>query len=513
MAEKKNKFFDEFPPVSTEAWQNKIIADLKGADFEKKLVWRTNEGFNVQPYYRQEHLEKVKYLDTLPGTYPFVRGAKINSNNWYIRQDIKVASLEGANKKALEILNKGVNSLGFIFDDCTKLTPRDITVLLKDIRLDSIDTTLVCNNIETAINFVNYISENYKNNSISASVNINPLDTLTVKGYLSDTDLNGLKPLMEKTAALKKFRTTAITGKNFRDAGSNIVQELAFSLAMGAEYLTKLTDEGLDALTATSKLKFNMGVGTNYFMEIVVVMAWWAGRGQPPLAQRDWLGVLGLGFIGYYLSRMLDFAGLQYITASLERLILYLGPTLVLLLGWALRGRRITRGQLAATAVSYCGALLVFGIELRVAPTGATAWGALLVFISTFTYALYLFYSGEFVQRLGSLRLVGLATAFACVCCIAQFLLVKPLAAAQVAPEVIWLSVLNATVCTAVPVLLVMMAVERLGPSLASQVGMIGPLSTIAMGIVILGEPFTPWLAAGTALVVAGIFMFSRTGR
>lgn len=117
------------------------------------------------------------------------------------------------------------------------------------------------------------------------------------------------------------------------------------------------------------------------------------------------------------------------------------------------------------------------------------------------------------MQRLGSLRLVGLATAFACVCCIAQFLLVKPLAAAQVAPEVIWLSVLNATLCTAVPVLLVMMAVERLGPSLASQVGMIGPLSTIAMGIVILGEPFTPWLAAGTALVVAGIFMFSRAGR
>lgn len=263
---------------------------------------------------------------------------------------------------------------------------------------------------------------------------------------------------------------------------------------------------GVDAVTL---IMYRMLFALPFF----VVMAWWAGRGQPPLAQRDWLGVLGLGFIGYYLSSMLDFAGLQYITASLERLILYLGPTLVLLLGWALRGRRITRGQLAATAVSYCGALLVFGIELRVAPTGATAWGALLVFISTFTYALYLFYSGEFVQRLGSLRLVGLATAFACVCCIAQFLLVKPLAAAQVAPEVIWLSVLNATVCTAVPVLLVMMAVERLGPSLASQVGMIGPLSTIAMGIVILGEPFTPWLAAGTALVVAGIFMFSRAGR
>ncbi|MCF8360209.1 MAG: methylmalonyl-CoA mutase small subunit [Prolixibacteraceae bacterium] len=273
MAEKKTKFFDEFPPVSTEAWQNKITADLKGADFEKKLVWRTNEGFNVQPYYRQEDLERVKYLDTLPGNYPFVRGSKTNNNNWFIRQDIKVASLEDANKKALEILNKGVNSLGFILDDGTKLTPRDITVLFKDIRLDSIDTALVYNNIDAAIIFANYISENYKNSNISASVNINPLDTLTLKGYLSNTDLNGLKPLMEKTAALKKFRTTAITGKNFRDAGSNIVQELAFSLAMGAEYLTKLTDEGLDALTAASKLKFNMGVGTNYFMEIAKLRA------------------------------------------------------------------------------------------------------------------------------------------------------------------------------------------------------------------------------------------------
>ncbi len=250
-----------------------------------------------------------------------------------------------------------------------------------------------------------------------------------------------------------------------------------------------------------------------FALPFFVLMAWWAGRGKPPLARRDWVGVLGLGFTGYYLSSMLDFVGLQYITASLERLILYLGPTIVLLLGWLLRGRRITRAQLVATSVSYLGALLVFGVELRFAPTGATAWGALMVFLSTISYALYLFYSGEFVQRLGSLRLVGLATTVACLCCIAQFLLVHPLAAAQVAPEVIWLSLLNATACTAAPVLMVMMAVERIGPSLAAQAGMIGPLSTIAMGIVILDEPFTLWLAAGTVLVVAGIWLFSRAGR
>lgn len=282
------------------------------------------------------------------------------------------------------------------------------------------------------------------------------------------------------------------------------VGAIAFS---GKAIIVKLAyRHGVDAVTL---IMYRMLFALPFF----VVMAWWAGRGKPALTRADWLGVLGLGFSGYYLSSMLDFMGLQYITASLERLILYLGPTLVLLLGWALRGRRIARGQVLASAVSYGGALLVFGLELHVAPTGATAWGALLVFISTFTYALYLFYSGDFVQRLGSLRLVGLATAFACVCCIAQFLLLRPLSAMQVAPPVIWLSVLNATLCTAVPVLLVMMAIERIGPTLASQVGMIGPLSTIAMSIVLLGEPFTPWMAAGTALVVAGIYMFSRAGR
>ena len=210
---------------------------------------------------------------------------------------------------------------------------------------------------------------------------------------------------------------------------------------------------------------------------------------------------------------MLDFAGLQYISASLERLILYLGPTLVLALNWAVKGQRVTRGQLLAMAVSYSGALLVFGIELRLVPSGAIAWGAFLVFLSTASYSVYLFFSGEFVQRIGALRLGGWATAVACAFCIAQFLVLRPLSAAQVAPEVLWLSLLNGTLCTAAPVLMVMMAIERIGPALAAQIGIIGPLATIGMGIVVLGEPFTPWLVAGTALVVAGIYLFTRAGR
>ena len=279
---------------------------------------------------------------------------------------------------------------------------------------------------------------------------------------------------------------------------------IAFS---GKAIIVKLAYRyGVDAVTL---IMLRMVFALPFFL----VMAWWAGRGKPPLTRRDWAGVVALGFSGYYLSSMLDFAGLQYISASLERLILYLGPTLVLLLNWRVKGQPVSRAQWVAMAVSYAGALLVFGVELRVAPGGATAWGALLVFMSTFSYSLYLFYSGEFVQRLGALRLGGWATAVACAFCIAQFLLLRPLSAAHMAPQVLWLSVLNATACTAAPVLLVMMAIERIGPVLTAQVGILGPLATIVMGIVLLGEPFTPWLVAGTVLVVCGIYLFSRAGR
>jgi len=251
-----------------------------------------------------------------------------------------------------------------------------------------------------------------------------------------------------------------------------------------------------------------------FALPLFALMAWWAGRGKPALTRRDGFGVVGLGFSGYYLSSFLDFAGLAYITASLERLILYLNPTLVLLFGWIVYRRRITRWQFAGMAVSYSGVLLVFGHEVSLGQSAAAAWGALLVFLSAVSYAVYLVASGEFVKRLGSLRLVGLATSVACLLCIAQFLLLRPMSAAfEVAPEVIWLSVLNATLCTAVPVLAVMMAIERIGPAMAAQTGMVGPMSTILMGVLLLGEPFTVWIAAGTVLVVAGIFVFTRTGR
>jgi drug/metabolite transporter (DMT)-like permease len=246
-----------------------------------------------------------------------------------------------------------------------------------------------------------------------------------------------------------------------------------------------------------------------FALPLFLLLAWWAGRGKPALTLRDWVVVSGLGFSGYYLASFLDFLGLQYISASFERLILYLNPTLVLLMGVLLFRRRVTGRQLLALAVSYAGVALVFGQEMRLEGSNVLL-GAVLVFASAVSYAVYLVYSGEEVRRLGSLRLTGLASTVACVLCILQFVLLRPLDTAfAVAPEVIWLSVLNATACTFAPVLMVMMAIERVGATMVAQTGMIGPMSTILMGVVLLGEPFTVWVAAGTLLVLLGVWLLT----
>ena len=280
-----------------------------------------------------------------------------------------------------------------------------------------------------------------------------------------------------------------------------VVGTLAFS---GKAIIVKLAyRHGVDAVTLIMLRML-------FALPVFMAMAWWASRGQAPLARNDWVGVFLLGFSGYYLASFLDFAGLAYISASLERLILYLNPTIVMLLGLVLFKRRTTRRQMLAMAISYSGVVLVFGHEITLQGKDAV-WGALLVFLSAISYALYLVYSGEMVKRVGSLRLVGLASTVACLCCLLQFVLLRPLAAALVAPEVVWLSLLNASVCTVLPVLMVMMAIERIGASMTAQTGMLGAMSTILMGVVVLGEPFTVWVAAGTALVIAGIYIFSQS--
>jgi drug/metabolite transporter (DMT)-like permease len=301
-----------------------------------------------------------------------------------------------------------------------------------------------------------------------------------------------------KKATQKRFATGLMLA---------IVGSIAFS---GKAIIVKLAYRfGVDAVTL---IMYRM----LFALPIFAVMAWWASRGKAALTCKDWLGIFGLGFSGYYLASFLDFAGLAYISAALERLILYLNPTLVLILGWLLYKKRMTSRQIGAMALSYAGILLVFGYELSIqgvsinGGNGNAAWGALLVFGSAVSYAIYLSYSGEMVKRLGSLRLVGLATTVACLLCIGQFAVLRPLSAMVVAPQVIWLSVLNATLCTALPVLAVMMAIERIGAPLAAQTGMIGPMSTILMGVFILGEPLSGWIIAGTVLVLAGVYMVSR---
>lgn len=260
---------------------------------------------------------------------------------------------------------------------------------------------------------------------------------------------------------------------------------------------------GVDAVTV---LFFRMLFALPFFL----AMAWWASRDKPALSSEDKRMVLLLGVTGYYLASFLDFLGLQYISASLERLILYLNPTLVLAFGVLLFGTKVSRRQLVAIGVSYAGVALVFGNEAGFQGPDAVL-GSVLVFGSAVSYAVYLVYSGEVVRRLGSLRLVGLASTVACALCIGQFFVLRsPELALSATAPVLWLSLLNATVCTVAPVLMVMMAIERIGPTLAAQTGMVGPMSTLLMGIVILGEPFTAWVAAGTVLVLLGIWLLAR---
>ncbi len=244
-------------------------------------------------------------------------------------------------------------------------------------------------------------------------------------------------------------------------------------------------------------------------LPLFLALAWWAGRGKPAFSAREWRTVAGLGFCGYYLASLLDFMGLQYISAGLERLILYLNPTLVLLLSVVLLGKRLSARQAVAMVLSYAGVAVVFGQELHLAGTHA-ALGASLVLASAVSYAVYLVYSGLWVQRLGALRLTGAATSVASVLCIVQLFVLRPPSAALVPEPVLWLSLANATVCTFAPVLMVMMAIERIGATLSAQAGMVGPMSTVLLGVWLLGEPFTPWVVAGTVLVLAGVGLLAK---
>jgi len=245
-----------------------------------------------------------------------------------------------------------------------------------------------------------------------------------------------------------------------------------------------------------------------FSLPVFAAVAIWKMRTQPPLSVADRWRLVGLGLLGYYLSSYLDFLGLQYISVGLERLILFLTPTFVLLITAVFLKRRIHPAQWLALGLSYCGIVLVFVHDLG-AGAGSIVTGSLLVLGSALAYAIYLLGTGEMVRRIGSLRLVAYAMCVSSAACIAQFFILRPASMLVQPLQVYGLSLVNGIFCTIFPVFMTMAAVQRIGAATASQAGMIGPVSTLFLGWALLGEPITTVQMAGTGLVLAGIYMLS----
>ena len=271
MSNNKEKLFTEFTAPTTQEWLDKIEVDLKGADFQKRLVWRTNEGFNVQPFYRREDLANLKAVDSLPGEFPFVRGNKKDNNLWFVRQDINAENAKAANAKALDILNKGVDSLGFkISGDA--VSAEFIATLLDGILPQYVELNFkTCQRhcVELAEILVAYFKEKgYPLADLKGSINFDPIEKILKKGKDVSPVLAQAKSLIEALKELPGYKCINVNSVSLNNAGAYIYQELGYALAWGAEYLNVLTEAGVDATEAAKRIKFNMGVSENYFMEI-----------------------------------------------------------------------------------------------------------------------------------------------------------------------------------------------------------------------------------------------------
>ena len=272
MEEKLNLLAD-FPAISTKEWKEKIITDLKGADFDKKLVWRTPEGFNVQPFYRQEDLRGLKTTVSAPGQFPYVRGTRTN-NEWAIRQNICACeNPRKANKLALDILNKGITSLGFCLN-ADKLNYRYIKNLLKDIDARAINinfTICPCKAAKLADILVRYYGRcGYDFKSVYGSINVDPIKGMLLKGKdLSREQIAAkLAEVVNACKTLVNYRVVGVNSIILNNSGAYCAQELAYALAWGAEYMTMMTEAGVPNYLAAREIRFNMGIGGNYFMEI-----------------------------------------------------------------------------------------------------------------------------------------------------------------------------------------------------------------------------------------------------
>lgn len=271
MDNNSKKLFQEFVAPTTQEWLDKIQVDLKGADFQKRMVWRTNEGFNVQPFYRREDVEKLQTPDSLPGEFPFVRGNKKLDNEWYVRQNITANSAAEANAKALDVLNKGVTSLGFAIPK-TELSEEYVDTLLNNIVCDCVELNFVtckrCSLKLAEILVAYFDKKGYNKENIVASIDWDPIEKTVMKGKDVDFLWEYAPKLIETVKDYPNFRVISVNSVSLNNSGAYIVQELGYSLAWGAEYIQQLVDAGVEPTLAAKKIKFNMGISENYFMEI-----------------------------------------------------------------------------------------------------------------------------------------------------------------------------------------------------------------------------------------------------
>ena len=267
----QKKLFSDFAPVSKQEWLDKIQVDLKGADFNKKMVWRTNEGFSVQPFYQQEDVKDLPLMNSLPGEFPYVRGNKADDNTWFVRQNICVSDAKEANAKALDILNKGIDSLGFCVP-ADKRSAEFIETLLSGIYADCVELnfkTCQRHSVELAKLLADYFDrKGYDKANICGSISFDPIERMLVKGKDTSALVGEGKAMIEALKDYPKFRAIAINAFRLTDSGAFSYQELGYALAWGNEYLQQLVDAGVPAEQAAQNIKFNMGINGVYFMEI-----------------------------------------------------------------------------------------------------------------------------------------------------------------------------------------------------------------------------------------------------
>ena len=294
MTKIKENLFEDFPPVSTEEWMAKITADLKGAPFNKKLVWETKEGFDIQPFYREEDVNGLKTTPSLQGKFPFVRGTKTN-NNWKVRQNINVTDFEAANCKALDLLNKGVTSLGFQFER-DDVNTENIASLLKDIYPEAIELNFSIGNYKAEL-LLQLLTEYFKSRHLDlsqcvGSVNYDPFKKPLVNGCDGRDWIEETSATLKAGKELPHYRVLAVNACLLNNAGAYISQELGYALAWGNELIAKLYEAGFPVAEIAGKIKFNFGISANYFMEIAKFRAarWlWAQivAAYKPVCQKD----------------------------------------------------------------------------------------------------------------------------------------------------------------------------------------------------------------------------------